>query len=243
MMAVEAIVLSIARVGRLLGGPLQPVPQDPDDIRAEACRIVASKSVCDPPQPPNPVTPPSPPGGFSLVGSLLQLLLVVAAAALIYVIIRLVLGLPPLARRPRPESDPLDNLVDDDQLVGTVIIDRSREPADWRAEADRQRAAQHYREALRCRYRALVGDLARRGLLDEIAGRTTGEERQQLAVSAPAMGAEFSAAADLFDDAWFGHIQVGVNDDDYFQTLDHDVLARAEALPHRVPRRYEQELV
>ena len=243
MIATTAIILSAARVGRLMGGPLDPVPQDPDDIRNAACRIVASKSTCDPPQPPKPINPPVPPGGFSLVGSLLQLLLVAAAVALIYLIIRLVLGLPPLSRRPRAESDPSDELVDDDQLVGTVIIDPSREPADWRAEADQHRSAQRYRDALRCRYRALVGDLARLGLLDEIAGRTTGEERQQLAVSAPAIGAEFIAAADLFDDAWFGHIQVGVGDDDHFQTIDHDVLARAEALPQRVPRRYQRKLV
>ena len=45
--------------------------------------------------------------------------------------------------------------------------------------------ARRFRDAIRCRYRALVGDLARRGMIDEIPGRTSGEERVQMAAAAP----------------------------------------------------------
>lgn len=120
-----------------------------------------------------------------------------------------------------------------------MAIDRSREPRGWRDEADSHSAAGRYRDALRCRYRALVGDLARRGLLDEIPGRTTGEERRELYASAPNALPAFREAADLFDAAWYGWIPVDASDDARFRQLDIDVLAAATPLPHRVPRTYE----
>ncbi len=106
-----------------------------------------------------------------------------------------------------------------------VAIDRGREPIDWRAEAEAHRREGRYRDALRCRYRALVGDLARRGLIDEIPGRTTGEEREQLGSIRPQVALPFSDAADLFDSAWYGHVAVGEGDVDRFQVLEGDVLA------------------
>jgi hypothetical protein len=222
------------------GGPFDPVPIDPDEIRGVACRLVESKTVCSPPEPPQPQQT-STSGGGSFLELLLQLILIAAVAALVIVIVRLIMGLPPLSRRPKMVDGDDDEVVDDDQLVGTVIIDRSREPIDWRAEADQHRGAGRYRDALRCRYRALVGDLARRGLLDEIPGRTTGEERRQMSRSSPAVVPGFTAAADLFDDAWFGHVVVGQADDDRFQNYERDVLAGAVAMPQRVPRQYQPD--
>ena len=108
-----------------------------------------------------------------------------------------------------------------------MAVDRSREPVNWRAEAEAHRAAGRFRDALRCRYRALVGDLARRGLIDEIPGRTTGEERAQLRVVLPDSSPPFEEAADLFDEAWYGLVPVGAGDDDRFQHLEQDVLTRA----------------
>jgi hypothetical protein len=79
---------------------------------------------------------------------------------------------------------------------------------------------------MRCRYRALVGDLARRGLIYEIPGRTTGEERTQLRQVQPDAGRPFTSAADLFDGAWYGHHAVDADDDDRFQSFERDVLAK-----------------
>jgi hypothetical protein len=123
-------------------------------------------------------------------------------------------------KRAQPEIEDLDDL-------GSVAIDRSREPVNWRAEAEAHRRAGRIRDALRCRYRALVGDLARRGLIDEIPGRTTGEERAQLSDVAPRAAPPFSTAADLFDDAWYGNVAVDEGDDDTFQRLEHAVLTTA----------------
>ena len=72
-------------------------------------------------------------------------------------------------------------------------------------------------------YRALVGDLARAGYVDEIPGRTSGEERAQVAEIAPRLGeagravsSEFDVAADTFDVAWFDDGVVTRGDDERF---------------------------
>ncbi len=218
--------------------PLGPVSQDPDQVRDAACRLVESRDVCSPPAAPDTIVARTTgaSGGGGLLGVLLWLLLIAVVIAIAYV------GFRYFAERsskskPVGEDDEADP--DDDALAGTVIIDRSREPRGWREEADRHRAEGSIRDAPRCRYRALVGDLARRGLLDEVPGRTTGEERRQLRTSAPNAVPFFREAADLFDAAWFGHVTVGVADDDRFQSLERDVLANAAALAHRLPRSYE----
>ena len=129
-------------------------------------------------------------------------------------------------RRQRSGDGDGDDAGTDEIEQEGVAVDRSREPVNWRAEAEAHRAAGRFRDSLRCRYRALVGDLARRGLIDEIPGRTTGEERAQLRVVRPESSDPFEAAADLFDEAWYGLVPVGAADDDRFQHLEHDVLER-----------------
>jgi hypothetical protein len=219
------------------GDPLGPTDQDPDAVREDACKLVESSDVCSPPKPP----PLNTSSGSGAAGGLLNLLLwglliavLVGVGFVAYRYFAERLGNGSSSEDGDDEADP-----DDDALIGTVIIDRSREPRGWREEADEHRAAGRFRDAVRCRYRALVGDLARRGLLDEIPGRTTGEERRQLRASAPNAVPFFREAADLFDGAWYGHVAVGAADDDRFGELDRDVLANATALPHRVPRAYE----
>lgn len=223
------------------GDPLGPVAQNPDDVRDAACRLVESRSVCSPPTVPDTIAPsrggaPSG-GGGNLLGLLLWTLLIAVVLCIAWVAWRY-LAERSASSKSADDGDG-DDAPDDDELAGTVVIDRSREPRGWREEADEHRAAGRFRDALRCRYRALVGDLARRGLLDEIPGRTTGEERRQLRASAPAAHPFFRDAADLFDGAWYGHLTVGAAEDDRFRQLDRDVLANAATMAHRVPRTYE----
>ncbi|MEN9645081.1 MAG: hypothetical protein RL238_1750 [Actinomycetota bacterium] len=204
-------------------GVLDTVAQDPDDVREQACRIVeASPGVCSPPT--TTIAKPSG-GGFDLsfLGVLFWVLLFVGVVLLLVALMRALDRRSPTRRRTKKKA--ASDTVDDELETGFVQIDRSREPTDWRSEAEGHRRAGRYRDALRCRYRALVGDLARRGLIDEIPGRTTGEERAQLRVVRPGAGEPFDAAADLFDDAWYGHAEVGADDDDRFQALERDVLA------------------
>ena len=205
-------------------GVLDTVPQNPDDVREQACRIVeATPSVCSPPS--TTVAKPSSGGvDLSFLGVLFWVLLVLGVVLLVVALMRALAGRSPRTRRARAKRSSSDEF-DDELETGFVQIDRSREPTDWRSEAEAHRRAGRFRDALRCRYRALVGDLARRGLIDEIPGRTTGEERAQLRVVRPAVGGPFDAAADLFDDAWYGHAAVDVADDDRFQALEREVLA------------------
>jgi hypothetical protein len=211
-------------------GPLGPVDQDPDAVREQACRIVSSnRRVCSPAT----TNPPKADGGnsgnfdLSILSLLLWILLIAAALGLLVLLVRAVAARSGGGRSSRDRSAGDDD--DDLDVVqrDAVSVDRSREPTNWRAEAEEHRRSGRYREALRCRYRALVGDLARRGLIDEIPGRTTGEERAQLRRVRPGASPPFNAAADLFDGAWYGNFDVGLGDDDEFQMLERDILAAA----------------
>ena len=208
-----------------LGGP---VTQDPDAVREEACKLVSpDTSVCAPPKPVG-VDTSGDGGGFNLdwLSALLWLLLIAAVVGLLFLLVRFVSERTGGGRNTPAKADDDD---DDDDLVerDAVAVDRSREPLNWRSEAEEHRRAGRFRDALRCRYRALVGDLARRGLIDEIPGRTTGEERAQLRRVIPDASRPFNAAADLFDGAWYGHRDVDAAADDQFQSLERDVLASA----------------
>jgi len=206
--------------------PLEPIDQDPDTVREEACRLVSrDESVCAPPD----TTPPSngSRGGASLdwLAGLLWVVFIALILLLVVYLVRYLIeraGRGRIKRKQTPKAD--DDLDHVEQAA--VAIDRSREPDNWRAEADEHRRAGRYRDALRCRYRALVGDLARRGLIDEIPGRTTGEERTQLREVQPSAGSPFTSAADMFDGAWYGRVAVDAADDERFQSFEQEVLAR-----------------
>lgn len=227
--ATTGVVRVLAWAATAPPDPLGPVDQDPDAVREEACKLVSKNTaVCSPPEPPKPSSSSGSGGGFdlSIVSLLLWLLLIAAVVGLVFLLLRWFAtrqgGRAAGRHGAGEEGDDLD-LVERD----AVAVDRSREPTNWRTEAEQHRRAGRYRDALRCRYRALVGDLARRGLIDEIPGRTTGEERAQLRRVTPAAAPPFDAAADLFDGAWYGHVAVDAADDDRFQSLEHDVLASA----------------
>src|SRR4029450_4451834 len=60
------------------------------------------------------------------------------------------------------------------------------------------------RAALRSRYRALAPDLASRGLVEEVPGRTAGEYRRQVGRALPEAATDFAGATELFEVAWYG---------------------------------------
>lgn len=230
---IAGVVLRVASwfSGAPPGDPLGPVDQNPDTVREEACKLVSEDtSVCSAPKPPAPTGSNGGNGGsgidLSFVSLVLWILLFAAVAGLLYLLARWALSKNGGGARRRAAARNPD---DDDDIIerDAVAVDRSREPTNWRREAEQHRRAGRYRDALRCRYRALVGDLARQGLIDEIPGRTTGEERAQMRRAAAVASEPFSAAADLFDGAWYGQRVVDGVDDDRFQSLERDVLATA----------------
>jgi hypothetical protein len=104
-----------------------------------------------------------------------------------------------------------------------------RSGASWRAEAEAHERAGEWRQAVRSRYRALVADLAARGLVDEIPGRTAGEYRGEVRRNVPAAAAEFADATDLFELAWYARWPTGPDDATRLRALSDQVLSRVPA--------------
>ena len=94
-----------------------------------------------------------------------------------------------------------------------------RTPAEWRAEAEDHEAAGAWKLAIRCRYRALVGDLIAERLLEDVPGRTTGEYRRDLAVRAPDRSPAFDEATELFELAWYADRATGPDENRRFRAL------------------------
>jgi hypothetical protein len=103
----------------------------------------------------------------------------------------------------------------------------ARPPSDWLAEAERLEAIGAWRDGLRCRYRALVGDLIDRRLVVDVPGRTAGEYRRDVAEAAPAASGEFAGATELFERAWYGDRSTGADESARFRALADRVLDEA----------------
>lgn len=101
-----------------------------------------------------------------------------------------------------------------------------RPAVEWDAEASRHEAAGEWTDALRCRYRALVAELGRRGVVDEVPGRTAGEYSRQVADRLPTSSGPFRLASDIFEEAWYGFGETGQPDLARFQALAGEVLER-----------------
>lgn len=102
-----------------------------------------------------------------------------------------------------------------------------RTATDWRAEAEAHEQAGRWRPALRCRYRALVAELAAGGVVEEVPGRTAGEYRAAVTVAAPGVATEFAAVTELFERAWYGRAPTGADDAARLSSLANRVLAGA----------------
>jgi len=104
---------------------------------------------------------------------------------------------------------------------------RARPATEWRAEAEAHERAGEWRLAVRARYRALVADLAGRGVLQEVPGRTAGEYRAELGANLPAAAPPFAGATELFEGAWYGKRATAADDAAHFRQLADRVLEAA----------------
>jgi hypothetical protein len=110
---------------------------------------------------------------------------------------------------------------------GAVVVAEGDDRVDWAAEADRHEAAGRWRDALRCRYRVLVGELAEREVIPDLVGRTAGEYVRDVGRTCPPASSAFRAATELFEAAWYGGAATGPDERDRFVQLAGDVLAVA----------------
>jgi Domain of unknown function (DUF4129) len=157
-------------------------------------------------------------GGGSLpvwVGWMVLALLAGLAVLLVY------RGRAGWRRGPRP--------ADDDG--SRIVVAAGDDAVDWPAEVARCEAEGRWREALRARYRVLVGQLARRELIGDLEGRTAGELVADVRGTAPAPA--FARATDLFEVAWYGRADVSRADRDRFVAAAEAVVATIGPEPAR----------
>jgi hypothetical protein len=140
------------------------------------------------------------------------LILAIAVAIVAFFVIRFAKGVTPDATR-----------------TTDATAARPRTADGWRAEAAEQERQGHWRAGLRCRYRALVADLAQRGLVDEVPGRTTGEYRAEVGQNVPKVAPEFGGATELFEAAWYGNRPTGEQESARFRELADRVLGGARS--------------
>ncbi|HZD74826.1 MAG TPA: DUF4129 domain-containing protein [Actinomycetota bacterium] len=112
------------------------------------------------------------------------------------------------------------------EVAAAVAAVPRRSAAEWRAEAEAHEAAGQWRQAVRCRYRALVVDLASRGVVEEVPGRTSGEYRGEVSRNLPTASEAFTGATEVFDRAWYGRRPTGQGDAARFRDLAGRVLER-----------------
>jgi hypothetical protein len=112
------------------------------------------------------------------------------------------------------------------EVAAAVVGGRRRSAAEWRAEAEAQERTGAWRDAVRSRYRALVADLAARGLVEEVPGRTAGEYRSEVGRALPAAASDFAGATELFEVAWYGRADTGPREAAHLRDLSDRVLQR-----------------
>ncbi len=106
-----------------------------------------------------------------------------------------------------------------------------RAAVDWRAEARAHEAAGQWRAAVRCHYRALIAELAGRGLVEEVPGRTSGEYRRAVRSALPDTGPDVDRVTALFEGAWYGNQPTGPHDAARARDLADRVLAGEGSAP------------
>ncbi len=97
----------------------------------------------------------------------------------------------------------------------------------WRREAEDHERTGAWRQALRCRYRALLAELIDRSVVADVAGRTAGEYRAEARRRLPSLEEPFSGATELFEAAWYGNQAIGPDETRRFQALADQALAVA----------------
>ena len=180
---------------------LPPSEHDGDDVRNEIERILSQPEYREPPRPLfQRVMDWISERMAEVIGDILGggravvigwVISAVVALVVTYLVIRFVLAI---------RSDP--------GRREAAMADPRRPPEDWVADAERYEAAGEWRQALRCRYRALVAQLAARGLVDEVPGRTAGEYRAEVVDNLPSAAQPFGAATLMFEEAWYGGADV-----------------------------------
>lgn len=163
-------------------------------------------------------------GGSSALTSILLVVAVVAVGFIVHVLIR-----QPRRARSDDDDDPAPE------------VEPHRTARQWSSAAEEAEAAGRWKDGLRARFRALVEELTEGRVVPEVAGRTTGELRADVAAGLPAAAASFAVAAELFDRAWYGDLPTGPEESRRFAAAAAAVLAEVPRRPTAPPEPVEVE--
>jgi len=155
-------------------------------------------------------------GGSSALG---QLLLYVLLAVLVVLAIWLVVRAVQNRVRRSGEDEPTD---------AEARIEEERPASEWRSDAERAESEGRWKDAMRDRYRELVAELIERRVLPDVAGRTTGELRADMAGHEPLMADPFSEACLLFELPWYADLATGAEENSRIRELTGYILAETE---------------
>lgn len=161
-------------------------------------------------------------GGSSAFTSILLVAALVAVGYVASILLR-----QPRRRRPDDDGDP------------EVELAPHRTARQWLAAAEQAEAEGRWKEGLRARFRGLVEELTEGRVVPEVAGRTTGELRVDVAAGVPAAAAAFGEAAELFDRAWYGDLPTGPDEARRFAAAAAAVLAEVPKRPAPAPEPVE----
>lgn len=158
----------------------------------------------------------SAPGWGGSIGVIIAWIVIVLLVIAVVVLVTMVIvNRGPRVKKQRPEK-------------ATVLdVDEHRTAAEWASDADVCEREGRWKDAIRARYRELVERLVAAGAADPLAGRTTGELRQDVRERLPAAGDRFSAATLLFELPWYADVPTGPEENAEFKRLAAGVLQDA----------------
>ncbi|MEV4758450.1 DUF4129 domain-containing protein [Micromonospora sp. NPDC049559] len=135
-------------------------------------------------------------------------------------------------RRPRPEPVPAPELPDDEvpQVPAAVLA----------LSADELAAAGRYAEAVRERLRAVVRDLAERGVLVHRPGWTVTELARMAGRARPSTAEPLGTASEIFSEIWYGLRPATADDDRAMRRQAERVRAALDPEPPRAALGAEQ---
>ncbi len=182
-----------------------PVTVSSDQARQMAIRELSKSQYHNAPLTPSPSpstttpSPPPPPHVPSASHGLTVVLIILAVFVLVIAVLLVLrwLGKPRTAKKAKSESDKRKNA---DGLAEEVLTGAARH----RRDAELAAASGDWAEAIRERFRAVIGTLDERGLLPERADRTADEAARDAGAILPGHGAALEAAARAFDEVEYG---------------------------------------
>jgi len=184
-----------------------PVTVGSDQARQMAIRELSKSQYHETPFTPSPspstATPsPTPPPHVATASHGLTVVLIILAIFLLVVAVLLVLrwlGKPRTAKKSKSESGK-DKRRNADGEAEEFLTGAARR----RRDAELAAAAGDWAEAIRERFRAVIGTLDERGLLPERADRTADEAARDAGAVLPGRGEALAAAARAFDEVEYG---------------------------------------